>query len=227
MNESFSIKRYSNLFKWQMGRMQPLVFIFISIVLFYSSYMQTMMHYERLNSFSDKFIVLIFLIVICTNFYKQMTSGDSFSNFLLLPSSKLEKFLFLMTSVVIIPILLLVALVKGGDLLARTLHEVPATYSYMNLQMYLAALLLASITFFVHCLPQKKWTLGVSSLFVLLLIPLFISAFSSKVIFTPIISDILLIMNQPPFMIVITAVMLYVASVFFKRNEVSSFKKYE
>lgn len=226
MNESFSFQRYFNLFQWQMPRMQPLRYIFISIVLIFSSYMQTMMHYERLNSFSDKFIVFIFIIVICTNFYRQMTLGDSFSNFLLLPSSKLEKFLFLMTSVVIIPILLLVVLVKGGDLLARTLHDVPATYSYMNLQMYLAALLLASITFFVYCLPQKKWTIGASSLFVLLLIPLFITAFSSKVAFAPIISDILLIMNQPPFMVVITVIVIFLAYVFFKRNEVSRFKKY-
>jgi len=155
-----------------------------------------------------------------------MTLGDSFSNFLLLPSSKLEKFLFLMTSVVIIPILLLVALIEGGDSLARLLHDVPATYSYMNLQMYLAALLVAAITFFVHCLPQKKWTIGVSLLFILFLIPMVISLLSGKFAFAPIISDILLIMNEPPFMVVITVVMLYVAYVFFKRNGVSRFKKY-
>ena len=106
MSESFSFQRYSNLFKWQMGRMQPLRYIFISFVLIFSSYMQTMIHYERMNSFSVKFIVFIFIIVICTNFYRQMTLGDSFANFLLLPSSKLEKFLFLLSSVVIIPMLL-------------------------------------------------------------------------------------------------------------------------
>jgi hypothetical protein len=117
-------------------------------------------------------------------------------------------------------------MVECGDLLARTLHEIPATYSYMNLQMYMAALLVAAITFFVHCLPQNKWTLGVSSLFILFLIPMVVSFLSGKFVFSPIILDILLIMNQPPFLVVITVIVIFMAYVFFKRNEVSRFKKY-
>jgi hypothetical protein len=227
MTESFSFQRFLNLFQWQMPKIQPFRFILISIVIIMSSYLQTMIHYERMNSFSDKLIVFIFIIVFCSNFFKQLITDETPGSFLLLPASTNEKFLFLMTSVVIIPIMLLVALVRSGDLLARTLHEVPVSYSYMNFQIYFTVLFVASVTFFVHCLPRKGWTLGLTLIFMSFLIPITIGYFKRKVVFVPIISDILSAINHPLILILISSVVLYLAYVFFKRNEISNFKVYE
>lgn len=227
MNESFSLKRFSNLFDWQIMKMKPFVFVSIAIALFVYAYLKTMSHYTNSDSFSAKLPLFVFIIVICTNFFKQMTENDTAGSFILLPSSTTEKYLFLLTSTVIIPMVVIIILINGADMLARIFHEVPEYYYFMDMNAYLTLLLVASVTFFIHCLGRKYWTLGLSIVFVSFLIPIGISFFKRKEIIMTIILSSWLQMNQVIYLLASSGITLLLAYIFFKRNEIDNSKIYK
>jgi hypothetical protein len=227
MIESFSFQRFLNLFNWQMKKMKPFAFISIAIALFVYSYIKTWRHNTNLDSFSEKLPLFIFVIAICTNFFKQLIKNETAGGFILLPASYSEKFIFLLTSTVFIPMVLIISVINGADILARLFHEIPDNYSFMNINSYLTLLLISSVAFFTHCLPRKSWTLGLSLIFVSFLIPMVISYYKRKEVLIPVISDIWLTVNQVAYLPVISGIVILGAYVFFKRNEISNFKIYE
>lgn len=227
MSESFNWQRFRRLFVWQNERMAYNRYIVISLLVVITAFLNGNRHIVDVHSYSDKFVFFIFLIVFCTNFFRHLTNGDSIAPFLLLPSTVTEKFLFLLSGVVIIPMALIFGLVEISEQISLHAHRISDTQHVLVLENYLILFLVASVTFFVHCLPQKRWTIGLSLLFIAFLIPMGVGYFKRKAIAVPIVSDMLTLFSQPIVAVVLASVILVLAYIFFKQNVVSKFKRYE
>jgi hypothetical protein len=225
--ESFSWQRFLALFAWQSKGVSYNRHILISILIVIVAFLNGNRHNTDVNTYHDKTFFFIIIIVFSTNFFRHLTSGGSIAPFLLLPSSVAEKYLFLLLSVVILPMSLIFGLVEMSELLSIQANRISDTQHVLFFGNYMFLFLFASFALFVHCLPQKKWTIGISSLFLLFFIPLGIGYFKLKSIQVPILSDAWSVVSHPFFTGGLALGVLVLGYFFFQQNEVCRFKKYE
>jgi|GEM_PF-2322136 len=225
--ESFSWQRFLALFAWQSKRMSYNRYILFSILIAIVAFLNGNRHNTDVNTYHDKTIFFIFIVAFCITFFRHLTSGGSIAPFLLLPSSVAEKYLFLLLSVVILPMSLIFGLVEMSELLSIQANRISDTQHVLFFGNYMFLFLFASVAFFVHCLPQKRWIFGISSLFLLFFIPFGVDYLKRKSIQVPILSDVWSVVSHPFFSGGLALGVLVLGYFFFQQNEVCRFKKYE
>ncbi len=225
MKESLSCQRIQNLLLWQNARMSYGKFIYLSVFVILFVFVKIMAFRSQANT--GNLLLYIFVISFCSNFYKQMTSNGSIADFLLVPATVAEKYLFLLIGVVLIPMSVMVTAMEGGILLARLFQYIPDSFRVLSMHDYLVVFLVASVTFFAHCLPQRWWVFGVSMIFGSFLIPIGIGFFKRKEVYMPVVSEVWSIATHPLVATLLSVGSLALAYHFFKQNEMCRFKKYE
>lgn len=225
MNDTFSFHRLYGLFKWQLAKMDWRIFTLISLLLVFLIYSRVRFYSPRLNEFSSLNTYFIFSIVVVLNFFKQLTNKESMAQFLILPSSMVEKFVFIAGGALFIPMFYFFGLTWIGDTLGHEIYPIPSSYHVLSFSSGSYIFFIATVAFFIHCLKQSRWMWGVSSLFIPLMLIIFIKSYFRYHPLEAAISD-MVGQYLPVVAVISSVVLLAIAFRLFNVNEIARFNNY-
>jgi hypothetical protein len=225
MNDTFSSQRLYSLFKWQFGKLDWRMFAVISFAIALLIYTQVKFYSPRTDQFSSQNSYFIFSIVIVVNFFKQLTDKETIARFLTLPSSKIEKFVFVAGGALFLPMLYLLGLMWVGDILGHHIYSLPDSYHILTFSSGSYIFFFATMTFFIHCLKQNKWMWGASSLFIVLMLVIVAKSYLREYPMNAATAD-MISLYLPVGALIFSLMLLVSAYRMFEMSEITRFKNY-
>lgn len=155
MSESFNWQRFFSLFGWARNRknlwFRIAFLIFFFIQLGYGRSKSTLDSVEAMNIY----IITTLIVLVFIRFYAIGKIGVA--QFLLLPATAIEKFLYAVISVFGAAFVFSFLLFGLGELSARVLFSVSHDWFAFNLDFTICAVFVTSMLFYMQFVKLKRW----------------------------------------------------------------------